>query len=168
MNLPIWSCHFQTAAFALCPSMSLCVILLRVGSQFCIALWVCWISKPVILGVVSPVQVPRVGIPDVVYELLAPQGEVPYSWDPFWLWVAVTELFLMSLGLLPLLPMFMWMTYPLLWRSFASSVQVILRGNCSICSNRFVVTGRELRIFLCCHLEQPPVVVNITSFVLLN
>lgn len=56
---------------------------LRAESQFPIALLVSWIAKLVILGVVSPMQVPRVGIPDVGYEPLAPQGEAPYLSDPF-------------------------------------------------------------------------------------
>lgn len=43
-------------------------------------------SKPDMRGLVSPGQIPRVGMSDV-WGVLSPQLEVMYPWDPSWLWV---------------------------------------------------------------------------------
>lgn len=59
---------------------------------------------------------------------------------------------------LHLLPISMWLLYPLLWKRCSTSFQVLPRGNCFTCSCRFVVSvrGYEFRISLCYHFEPPP------------
>lgn len=134
-----------------------------VKSQFPTDLWVSLNISPTVFqswtswGLVSPVHVLKVGIPNVEHELLPPQEEVPCLWDSSQWMVATRGVGFLARTSLPLLSVLMWTFYPLLWRSCSVSSQVFFKGNCSTCSCGFdmCVEGNEFRIFLCHHLVPP-------------
>lgn len=78
-------------------------------------------------------------------------------------WGGGVEIFFCEITSLLLLPILMWLFYPLLWRSCSASFQVILIGVFSMCSCEFIVSmeGDESRTFLHHHPEPPPSLVSI-------
>ena len=110
-------------------------------------------------GLIFPVQVPRVGGPDVGLKPLASQEEAPCLWYLPCLWVTVLGWGFGETTSLPLLPVSVWPFYLWLWKSCSASFQVFFRENCSVRSWRSGVSVgvSKLKILLCCHLEPPPV-----------
>lgn len=97
-------------------------------------------------GLVSPVQVLRVGVPSMEHKPLTSQEKISYSGiSP-----NCRSLHLRQGVYLPLLPVLMLSFYPLLWRPCSSSFQVSFRENDFICNCRFVVSvgGGQFIIFL--------------------
>lgn len=142
-----------------------------INSLFSIALYSsrcksCWVSKPDILQALLTSASSKGWDAWCGHKPLALWSEVSYLWAPSQF--QVTRLgrgwrFFCEITSLLLLPILMWLFYPLLWRSCSASFQVILIGVFSMCSCEFIVSmeGDESRTFLHHHPEPPPSLVSI-------